>query len=151
MTTTPEQRTANLVRAARAKHDDAEARAETGLRRLIKAGETVNFRSVARVGGVSLDFLYHHDNLRSRIENLRNQQQDSPKSLSPGSNANSSVVLTLTSQLRESRAEAAELRSQLAAAHGQLLLLRREKPGAATPQPQPVQCVVTDVSLQTRM
>ncbi|MGC8470664.1 MAG: hypothetical protein ACP5NI_12220, partial [Acetobacteraceae bacterium] len=60
MTTTPEQRNANLASAARAKHDAAEARAESGLRRLIKAGETVNFRSVARVGGVSLDFLYHH-------------------------------------------------------------------------------------------
>ena len=67
-----------LRKAAQAKRQAAVARAETAIRALIKNKQEINFRSVARAAGVSLDFLYGNDDLRKRIEKLRNQQKARP-------------------------------------------------------------------------
>jgi hypothetical protein len=126
-------RIATLRQAAAAKRDAAVARAETGIRALTKTGQPVTFRAVAAAGGVSVDFLYRHDELRARIERLRGQQPASagqaPTRQADG-HASTSVVATLTAKLTELRRELAETRTQLAAAHGELLALRRV-PGAA--------------------
>ncbi len=120
-----------LRQAAAAKHQAAAARAETGIRALTKAGKPITFRAVAAAGAVSVDFLYRHPDLRPRIERLRGQQpagQAPPRQA--GSHASTSVVATLTAKLTELRRELAETRTQLAAAHGELLALRRV-PGTA--------------------
>ena len=65
---------ATLRQAAAAKRDAAVARAETGIRKLTKTGQPVTFRAVAAAGGVSVDFLYRHPELRARIERLRGHQ-----------------------------------------------------------------------------
>ncbi|WP_329585467.1 DUF6262 family protein [Streptomyces sp. NBC_01362] len=70
-----DRRIAALRQAAQDKHQQAVQRAEVGIRKLIKEGEEINFRAVARRAGVSLDFLYAHTDLRKRIETLRGQQQ----------------------------------------------------------------------------
>jgi hypothetical protein len=132
MTEQRAQRIANLTRAAQTKRQDAIARAEAGLRTLIKSNAAVNFRSVAQAGRVSLDFLYRNDELRSRIEHLRAQQRPAQahKQTSPPAEK-SSVVASLTAKLRDAHTENLELRTQLAAAHGELLTLRRRS-GTAT-------------------
>jgi len=122
----------NLRRAATAKRRAAHDRADDGLRRLVKNGRPITFASVAAEAGVSKDFLYRNADLRSRIEQLRGQQ-DSPAPVSPSAREEqteiSSIVRTLTFKLTQERAEhrreLAELREALAAAHGQLLTLRR--------------------------
>ena len=90
---------------------------------------------VAAAGGVSVDFLYRHPELRARIERLRGHQPApagrAPAS-QPGNPGASSVVATLTARLTELRRELAETKAQLAAAHGELLALRRH-PGNAAP------------------
>ena len=63
-----------LRRAAQSKHQAATARADAAIRQLIKEKRDINFRSVARAAGVSLDFLYASTELRQRIEKLRAQQ-----------------------------------------------------------------------------
>ncbi|MDX3635650.1 DUF6262 family protein [Streptomyces europaeiscabiei] len=68
-----DRRIAALRQAAQNKHQLAVQRAEAGIRRLVKRGEEINFRAVARAAGVSLDFLYAHTDLRKRIETLRSQ------------------------------------------------------------------------------
>ncbi|MDX3586348.1 DUF6262 family protein [Streptomyces europaeiscabiei] len=68
-----DRRIAALWQAAQNKHQLAVQRAEAGIRRLVKRGEEINFRAVARAAGVSLDFLYAHTDLRKRIETLRSQ------------------------------------------------------------------------------
>ena len=62
---------ATLRQAAAAKRETAVARAEAGIRKLVKTGQPVTFRGVAAAGGVSVDFLYRHPELRARIERLR--------------------------------------------------------------------------------
>jgi hypothetical protein len=129
-----QDRIATLRQAAAAKRDAALARAETGIRTLLKAGQPITFRAVAAAGGVSVDFLYRHPELRARIERLREHKPTPTRHVTPGepSDHASSVVATLTARLTELRRELAETKTQLAAAHGELLALRRH-PGSTTP------------------
>jgi hypothetical protein len=131
-----QDRIATLRQAAAAKREAAVARAETGIRALTKTGQPITFRAVAAAGGVSVDFLYRHPDLRARIERLRGHQPAPTRNSSPGEPGNhaaTSVVATLTARLTELRRELAETRAQLAAAHGELLALRRH-PGNAAPE-----------------
>jgi hypothetical protein len=131
MTITPGERRASALRqAAQAKRQAAVARAETAIRALIKNKKEINFRSVARAAGVSLDFLYGNDDLRKRIEKLRNQQKARPVlAPDPAPADDNDIVHILTEKLRRERetrrTTVSELEAQLAAVHGELLRLRR--------------------------
>jgi hypothetical protein len=121
----------NLRAAAQRKSQATVNRAETALRAMIKNGEPITFRGVARTAGCSIDFLYGNQELRRRIEHLRSQQQSKPSPPSTTApNADSNVIRTLTAQLadmrRRHREEVDELRAALAAAHGENLELRRK-------------------------
>ncbi len=133
--------TANLKAAAERRHQAAVARAEVGLQKLTRSGQQITFRGVAKAAGVSLEFLYNHPQLRSRIEHLRARQQataaPSRPAADPGpAGQDSSVIRTLTAELTASkarhRAEVEQLRQALAAAHGENLLLRRRLGHAST-------------------
>jgi len=125
----------NLRRAAAAKTAAATARAEQGIRDIVRRGEPITFRGLAQSAGVSLDFLYRNTEIRQRVEHLRNQQRRSPPV--PPDRADpdqpSSVVRTLTAQLaelkRRHREEVSTLRQALEAAHGENLDLRRRLGG----------------------
>ncbi len=123
---------ATLRQAAAAKREAAIARAEAGIRTLATTGQPVTFRAVAAAGGVSVDFLYRHPDLRARIERLRGHKPGPARQAPSRDQATSSVVATLTARLTELRRELAETKAQLAAAHGELLALRRH-PGHAAP------------------
>jgi hypothetical protein len=127
-----QDRIATLRQAAAAKRDAAVTRAEAGIRTLTKNGQPVTFRAVATAGGVSVDFLYRHRELRARIERLRGHKPPPTGHAPPGGNNASSVVATLTARLTELRRELAETKAQLAAAHGELLTLRRHPGNAAS-------------------
>ena len=68
----------NLRQAAARKSAAAQARAEQGLREMIRRGEPITFRGLAQTAGVSLDFLYRNTEIRRRVEQLRAQQQTTP-------------------------------------------------------------------------
>ena len=68
----------NLRRAAARKSAAAQARAEQGLREMIRRNEPIIFRGLAQTAGVSLDFLYRYTPIRQRVEQLRTQQQNTP-------------------------------------------------------------------------
>jgi hypothetical protein len=128
-----QDRITTLRQAAAAKREAAVARAETGIRALTKTAQPVTFRAVAAAGGVSVDFLYRHPDLRARIQRLRGHQPaPAAQTSSRDHAAASSVVATLTARLTELRRELTETKTQLAAAHGELLTLRRH-PGHAAP------------------
>jgi hypothetical protein len=125
-----ERRATALRQAAHARRQAAVTRTETAIRTLIKNKKDVNFRSVARAGGVSLDFLYGNDDLRTRIAKLRDQQKAcTPPEPAPEQAGGSDIVHILTEKLRlerdTRRAAVGQLEEQLAAAHGELLRLRR--------------------------
>ncbi|MGX1911933.1 DUF6262 family protein [Streptomyces phaeochromogenes] len=125
-----DRRIAALRQAAQDKHQQAVQRAEAGIRRLVKEGEEINFRAVARAAGVSLDFLYAHTDLRKRIETLRGQQRTENQSPPQAPSADDGTVIhTLTEALRRERTthreRVQELEQRLAAAHGEILRLQR--------------------------
>lgn len=121
----------NLRQAAARKSAAARSRAEEALQQLVRTGQPVTFRGLAKSASVSLDFLYSTTDIRHRIEQLRVQQQTTtPAATEVGdAEAPSSVVRTLTGQLAElkarHRAEVHQLRQALEAAHGENLQLRR--------------------------
>jgi hypothetical protein len=120
----------NLRAAAQRKSQATTKRAETAVRTMIKYGVPITFRGVARTAGCSIDFLYGNPELRRRIELLRAQQSTrSPPPAATDPNTDSNVIRALTAQLaelrRQHREDIAELRSALAAAHGENLQLRR--------------------------
>ena len=125
----------NLRAAVQRKRQAATERAQTALDALIAAGEPVTFRGLAKRAGVSIDFLYRSP-LRARVEQLRAQQQPRPPAHArPDPELNeppsqSNVVRALTAQITElkqrHRAETEQLRTALAAAHGENLELRRQ-------------------------
>jgi len=129
-TTASERRAGALRRAAQAKRQAAITRTDTAIRQLIKEEQDINFRSVARAAGVSLDFLYANDDLRARIEKLRAQQAGRPApEPAPAAADNDDIVHILTTRLRHERdarrTAVSDLETRLAAAHGELIRLRR--------------------------
>jgi hypothetical protein len=136
----------NLRAAAQRKHQAAVKHAEQALNALIRNSEPINFRAVARLADCSPNFLYRTPELRERITHLRDRPlrpaTTSPPALSADRSSN--VVRELAAQLadekRRRREEVAALETALAAAHGELLELRRRV--ASTPQPH--------VNLRTR-
>jgi hypothetical protein len=122
----------NLRQAAARKSAAAQARAEHGLREMLRRGEPITFRGLAAVAGVSLDFLYRTSEIRRRVEQLRDQQQAAPPAAATRAEPNQpgSVVRTLTAHRDEIRA----LNQALEAAHGENLELRRRL--GRRPQPQ---------------
>lgn len=124
------RRAETLRKAAADKHDQAVSRAEAGIRKLLKDREPINFRSAARAAGVSLDFLYSQPQLRNRIETLRRQQNPATPARPADASGDGSVIHTLTESLRRERSANRErvkdLEQRLAAAHGEILRLRRQ-------------------------
>jgi Family of unknown function (DUF6262) len=121
----------NLRAAAQRKSQDTTKRAEVALRAMIKNGDPITFRGVARTAGCSIDFLYGNPDLRGRIEQLRSQQQTGPPPAASNRSAvNGSVIRALTAQVadlrRQHREEITGLRAALAAAQGENLELRRK-------------------------
>lgn len=125
----------NLKRAAQAKREAAIAKAEKGLRKLLKARTPITFQAVAAEAGVSKDFLYRTADLRARIivlrekTVLRHKNIPAPQHAAPDRTDVSSVIRTLTARLTEERStnrnRISELESALAAAQGEILQLRR--------------------------
>jgi hypothetical protein len=128
----------NLRQAAARKSAAALARAEQGLRELIRDEHPITFRGLAQTAGVSIDFLYRNTEIRQRVEQLRSQQRNTPHRTTNATHDDSpsSVVRTLTAQLatikQQHRAETKQLRQALEAAHGEILELRRQL-GRPTP------------------
>jgi len=121
----------HVLRAAAArKHHDAVERAERAIRQLVKEARPVTFKAVAEHAPCSTAFLYGHAELKRRITHLREQHRHAAVPVPPvDPDAPSSVVRTLTLQTaalkRRHRDEVAQLRQDLAAAHGEILALRR--------------------------
>jgi Family of unknown function (DUF6262) len=124
----------NLRASARKKSLETTERAQAALRDMLKRGEPITFRGLARNAKCSEDFLYSHPELRPRIEHMRDRQRTAPPLRRQSEEVStSSVVRALTAQLaelrRRHRAEVSELREALAVAHGELLELRRHHHG----------------------
>lgn len=116
--------------AAQAKREAATLRAEKGIRALVKSGDPIDFRSVARTAGVSINFLYTNEAIRGRVESLRAQQREATRPApDPPESDSTAIIRVLTAKLKDERRrhreEVTTLRAECAALHGQLLDHRR--------------------------
>lgn len=102
----------------------AEERARRALAALQRRGETISFQAVAAEAGVSRAFLYGRPQLRAAIEQQRNHRQQVPSRLPASERASEeSTRARLRGTLEENkrlRAENAQLRDELALAHGRV-------------------------------
>lgn len=120
---------ANALRgAAGARSLAAEQRARQAVADLDRRGATISFQAVATAAGVSRAFLYAHPQLRATIEQLRDQHQRTPSRLPAHERATGeSLRARLRGTLEENkrlRSENAQLRDELALAHGEVRELK---------------------------
>ena len=121
--------TSGLRKHARTKREEAIQRTEEGIRRLIKEGKSIGFKSVAEVADVSRAWLYQQPEIRARIEHLR--QQQSPKVAVPSEqraskSSNATIIRTLKERVKKIQKENQDLRQQLELSYGRLIRAEEE-------------------------
>jgi hypothetical protein len=84
-----------LQQAAAQKAKESALRVDKAIENMIKQGQIISFKSVAQSANVSTAYLYKQEDLRLRIETLRNQQKQRPKSkqLPPASDNSKAVII----------------------------------------------------------
>ncbi|WP_081143760.1 DUF6262 family protein [Bacillus cereus] len=90
---------------------------DEAIQRLIRAKENINFNSVASEAGVSKATLYNHQELRKRIERLREQQSQvpTPKQIKRDINENNkdAIIASLQRRIKKLEGEKKQLQEQL--------------------------------------
>src|SRR6266545_17455 len=119
-----------LAASARRRHLDALDRARHALRRFEASGEPVTYAKVAAAAGVSRAWLYTQPDIRAALERLRDLNSRSTAAPVPTRQRASEESLVRRLEAAHQRnqdlsREVAELREQLAAAHGELRAARR--------------------------
>ncbi|HDR8202833.1 TPA: transposase [Bacillus cereus] len=94
---------------------------DDAIRRLLRANQNINFNSVASEAGVAKATLYNNQELRNRIESLRQQQaQDrTPKQMKRERNENNkdAIIASLKRKIKRLEEEKKQLREQLKMAY----------------------------------
>jgi chromosome segregation ATPase len=112
-----------LQEAAAKKAQEAHERVEQALERMIKQNQTINFQTVARSANVSTAYLYQQEELKSRVETLREQQKNSSKpkkAPSASDNSKNVIISALREETKRLKAEITELRRANEALTGKL-------------------------------
>ena len=102
-----------LQEAAAQKAKESAERVDKALERMIKQGQVISFKSVAQAANVSTAYLYKQEDLRNRIETLRDQQKQRPKLKQPppaSDNSKSVIISTLREENKKLRVEREDLR-----------------------------------------
>jgi predicted RNase H-like nuclease (RuvC/YqgF family) len=106
--------------------------ARHAIRELDRRGATISFQAVAAEAGVSRAFLYGHAELRAAIEQLRAEHRRTSSRLPAHERASEeSLRARLRGMLEENkrlRCENAQLRDELALAHGEVRELKLARP-----------------------
>jgi len=117
-----------LKGAAERKRQDALRRTDEAINRLVKQGKHITFPSVAEEAGVSVTYLYKYDELKERIEHLRNQQEKKfkkPSNPQPATdNSKAVIVYNFKQEINKLRTENKGLRDQVEMVYGRLHSLK---------------------------
>ncbi|MGG3523627.1 DUF6262 family protein [Bacillus pseudomycoides] len=94
------------------------------IQRLVRANEAINFNSVASEAGVAKATLYNNQELRDRIETLRQQQAQVPttKQIKREMNDNNkdAIIESLKRRIKKLEDENKQLREQLKVAYAEV-------------------------------
>lgn len=97
------------------------ARAEEGIKKLLREGRHISFASVAQTAGVSTAWLYQQPELVERINHLRgqkSQQRQQPSSQRASDASKDAMIAALRQQVKELRTENQALNEQIEVAYG---------------------------------
>jgi Family of unknown function (DUF6262) len=112
-----------LNQAAAARHRRAVENAEQALRQLDAEGATITFQSIAKLAGVSRQWLYTQPALRAQIERLRDRAPATNDGVPARQRASEASLRQRLEALRAEnqrlREENANLKTELAIAYGQ--------------------------------
>ncbi|WP_432970563.1 DUF6262 family protein [Dactylosporangium sp. CA-233914] len=122
-----------LIAAARQRHEQTLARARTALRQFEATGEPVTYAKVAAAANVSRAWLYSQPDVRAAVERLRDINNRSTNVAVPTHQRTTEASLVRRLEAAHHRnqeltRQIAELREQLAAAHGALRDSRAKRP-----------------------
>lgn len=120
-------RIAALKTAAIAKQQRAAEGLEKAIDKLIQSNEPMSFANVAREAGVSISYLYKYPQVKARILELRNRQQQVGKSKKPqtASDASKTVIITeLREKIKKLEADLTRLRKANEGMAGRLYQLQ---------------------------
>ena len=97
---------------------------DEAIHRLVRAYESINFNSVASEAGIAKATLYNHQELRERIESLRQQQEQAPTPKQTkremDDNNKDALIASLQRRIKKLDGENKELREQLKVAYAQV-------------------------------
>lgn len=116
--------TKGLKEYAKRKTEIALEKVDKAIRELSLKGEKINFNSVYNLSGVSKTFLYNNDNIKSRIEELRNKQIDKQinrrEKYDKTAKAKDIIIMAKDKKIRELENENKKLKTQLEILRGKL-------------------------------
>jgi DNA repair exonuclease SbcCD ATPase subunit len=119
-----ERNTDGIKAAAQRKRQEAFARTEEAIKKLLKEKCSINFESVAEAASVTRAWLYKQPDLRSRIETLRQQQspkRESLPQLKASDKSKDTFIIEIRKQNKELRTKIQQLNKELEIVHGRAL------------------------------
>ncbi|AUM97439.1 hypothetical protein RSJ11_05550 [Clostridium sporogenes] len=112
-----------LIKSAQKRRDEALKRADEGIKKLIKEGKPINFKTVSESSNVSTAWLYKQSEIMERIKTLRSQQKGKAiaKPRIKTSDASKDTMLTtLKNRVKQLEEENKELKKQIEVLYGQI-------------------------------
>lgn len=127
--------TDGLRRASTKRRTDARRKIKKALREMQRAGLTINPHALAQHAGIARKTIYNHSDLLTEIRAAATTPRPQLAESAPAPGTESSITAALRTQLRTQqrdydtaaaalKAEIKDLRTQLAAAHGEIHRLR---------------------------
>jgi len=115
--------TSGIKAFAKKKSEEAFKRVDEALREMVLNKEPINFNTVMKKAKVSKGFVYNNEDVRSRIETLRESQRGiKPKQVKSKMTDNSKDILLVakTKKIKELEEENKQLKKELEALRGKL-------------------------------
>ena len=96
-----EQRIAKLNAVQQQRKQDCIDRTEKAISKLLQNNERVSFGAIARIANVSVSYLYKYQEIKERIQDIRNQQVKNARKLTRPQTASEKSKQVMIKQLRE--------------------------------------------------
>lgn len=110
-----------LRSAAEQKKNEALERTDKAISQMVKEGKKINFHTVAETAGVSVAYLYKHDSIKQRIDQLRKQQspiKGLAQKQSASDESKKAIITALKRRISDLQAENRGLRDHIEVVQG---------------------------------
>ncbi len=109
--------TDGLKKYAKIKKEKSLERVNEAIRKLSLNGESINFNSISKSSGVSKNFLYNNEEVKNRIQELRNKQINTQinqrAKFDKNSKSKDMIIASKNKKIEKLEAENAKLKLQL--------------------------------------